>query len=144
MCVCAKSLQLCLTFCHPVDCSPPSSSVQGVLQARILEWVAMPSSRGSSWSRDWIQVCYISCTGRWSLYCLCHLGKPEQSAISSVQSLSCVQLFVTHWTEAHQASLSITNFHSLLKLMSIWVSDAIQPSHPLLSHSPPAFSLYQH
>ena len=73
VCVCvrtrAKLLQLCLTFCHPMDCSLQSSSVQGILQARVLEWVAMPSSRGSSWSRDWIQVCYISCTGRWVLYC---------------------------------------------------------------------------
>ena len=48
LCVRAKSLQLCLTLCNPMDCSPPVSSVHGVLQARILEWVAMPSSRGSS------------------------------------------------------------------------------------------------
>ena len=46
--VCAKSLQSCLTLCDPVDCSPPGSSVRGILQARILERVAMPSSRGSS------------------------------------------------------------------------------------------------
>ena len=38
--------QLCLTLCNPVDCSPPGSSVQGIVQARILVWVAMPSSRG--------------------------------------------------------------------------------------------------
>ena len=38
----------CLTLCDPVDCSPPGSSVHGVLQARILEWVAMLFSRGSS------------------------------------------------------------------------------------------------
>ena len=44
----AKSLQLCLTLCDPMDCSPPGSSVHGILQARILEWVAMPTSRGSS------------------------------------------------------------------------------------------------
>ena len=40
--------QLCPTLCNPMDCSPPSSSVHGILQERILEWVAMPSSRGSS------------------------------------------------------------------------------------------------
>ena len=44
----AKSLQSCLTLCDSMDCSPPGSSVHGILQARILEWVAMPSSRGSS------------------------------------------------------------------------------------------------
>ena len=46
--VCAKLLQLCLTLCDAMDCSPPVSSVHGILQARILEWVAMPFSSGSS------------------------------------------------------------------------------------------------
>ena len=45
-------------------CSLPGSSVQGILQARILEWVAMPSSRGSSWPRDRTCVSYVSCVGR--------------------------------------------------------------------------------
>ena len=43
----AKSLQSCPTRCDPIDCSPPGSSVHGILQARILEWVAVPSPRGS-------------------------------------------------------------------------------------------------
>ena len=62
----------------------------------------------------------------------------------SVQLLSRVQLFVTPWTAARQASQFLTNSRSLLKLMSIThVSDAIQPSHPLSSPSPPAFNLSQ-
>ena len=50
MCACvrAKSLQSCPTLCDPMDCSPPGFSVHGILQARILEWVAMPYSRASS------------------------------------------------------------------------------------------------
>ena len=48
VCVRAKLLKLYLTLCNPTDCSPPGSSVHWILQARILEWVAMPSSRGSS------------------------------------------------------------------------------------------------
>ena len=48
----AKSLQSCPVLCDLMDCSPPGSSVHGILQARILEWVAMPFSRGSSWPRD--------------------------------------------------------------------------------------------
>ena len=56
----AKSLQLCLTLCNPMDCSPPGFSVQGVLQSRILEWVAMPSSRGSSQHRDRTSISHIS------------------------------------------------------------------------------------
>ena len=42
MCPHAKLLQLCLTFCDPMDCNPPGFSVHGILQARILEWIAMP------------------------------------------------------------------------------------------------------
>ena len=54
--------QSCLTFCDPMNCSPPGFSVQGILQARILEWVAISYSRGSSQSRDGT---LISClTGR--------------------------------------------------------------------------------
>ena len=51
LCVCVHAcsvIQSCLTLCDPMDCSPPASSVHGILQARTLEWAAMPSSRGSS------------------------------------------------------------------------------------------------
>ena len=52
LCLCAKSLQSCLTVCDPIDCSPPDSSLHGILQARILKWVAIPFSRRSSRRRD--------------------------------------------------------------------------------------------
>jgi len=58
-CVKALVTQSCLTLCDPMDCSPPGSSVHGILQARILEWVAMPSSRGSSQPKDRTQVSRI-------------------------------------------------------------------------------------
>ena len=51
-CVCTKLLQLCPTLCNPMDCGPSGSSVHGILQARILEWVAIPFSRRSSQPRD--------------------------------------------------------------------------------------------
>ena len=54
----ARKLQPFPTLCDPMDCSPPSSSVHGILQARIREWVAVPSSRESSWLRD---QTYLSC-----------------------------------------------------------------------------------
>ena len=47
-------------LCDPVDCSPPGSSVHGLLQARTLEWVAISFSSGSSWPRDWTQVSYVA------------------------------------------------------------------------------------
>ena len=63
-------------MCDPMDCSPPGPSVHGIHQARILEWVAMYSSRVSSRPRDRTRVSYISCTGRWVLYHERHLESP--------------------------------------------------------------------
>ena len=61
--------QSCQTLCNPMDCTPPGSSVHGILQARILDWVAMPSSKGSSHPRDLTQFSRIC---RRILYHLSH------------------------------------------------------------------------
>ena len=53
-------VQSCLTLWDPMDCSPPGFSAHGILQARILEWVAIPFPRGSSWPRDQTQISYIA------------------------------------------------------------------------------------
>ena len=64
-CLCTwhpQSLQLCPAVCDLTDCSsPPGSSVHGIFQARVLEWVAIPFSRGSSRPRDWTHVSWVSC-----------------------------------------------------------------------------------
>ena len=65
VCVCTQSHP---TVCDPVDCSRPGSSVSRILQARILEWVDISFSRGSSRLRDQTQVSYVSCIGRWIVY----------------------------------------------------------------------------
>ena len=59
--------QLYLPLC-PMDCNPPGSSAYGIFQAKIPEWVAMPSSKGSSWHRDRTHVSYVSCIDRWDFY----------------------------------------------------------------------------
>ena len=64
---CVQSRFSWVQLCDHTDCSPPSSSAHGILQARILEWVAMPFSRGSSQPRNRTHVFYVSCIGR------CHL-----------------------------------------------------------------------
>ena len=64
-----KSVLSCVWLCDPVDCSPPGSSVHGISQARILEWVAISSSRGSSWPRVQTSISWGSCIGR---QILCH------------------------------------------------------------------------
>ena len=127
-----QSLQLCLTLCDPMDYSPPGSSVHGILQARILEWPAMPSSRGSSLPRDRTHVSCISCTAD-GFFTAEPPERPHN--FCQVQSLSCVRLFATPWTAACKASLSITETH---------VGDAIQPSHSLSSPSRHNFNLSQH
>ena len=72
ICVFVLVSQLCPTLCDPMDCSPQCSAVHGILQATILEWVAIPFSRGSSWPRDLSRVSYIAgrffivrATGMW-------------------------------------------------------------------------------
>ena len=65
VCVCVQSLSRVPLFWDPMDCSPPGFSVHGILQARILEWVAISSSSRSSWLRD---RTHTSCTGRRILY----------------------------------------------------------------------------
>ena len=57
---CVLVAQSCLTLCNTMDCSPPGSSVCGIFQARILEWVAIPFSKGSSQPRDWTCVSCIA------------------------------------------------------------------------------------
>ena len=107
----------------------------GILQARILEWVAMPSSRGSSQIRDWTLVSCIA--GGFCFYHLSHqgiqFGSVTQSCLTLCDPMDCsMPGFPVH--------------HQLPELVQIHVcrvSDAIQPSHLLLSPSPPAFSLAQ-
>ena len=66
---CYLLAQLCLTLCHPIEHSSPGSFVHVILQAIILEWVAVSSSRGSSWPRDWTHVSCVSCTDKLIVYC---------------------------------------------------------------------------
>ena len=67
VCVCSVA-QSCPTVCDPMDCILPGPSVHGIFQARIPEWVAISSSRGSFQPKDWTCVSWESCTGRRVLY----------------------------------------------------------------------------
>ena len=98
-CVHAKSLQSCLTLCNPIDYSPRDSSVHEILQAKILEWVAMPSFRGSSWPRYWT---HVSCIGRQSLY---HWAIRKAQCESSELSFIWVKMRMTAWETAPQIAL---------------------------------------
>ena len=89
--------RLYLTLCDPMDYSLPASSVHGILQARILEWVAIPFSRGSSWPKDRFPALQADSLPAEPQ------GKPLDEL--NVKSLSHVQLSVTPWTVAYQAPL---------------------------------------
>ena len=87
----------CVRLCDPMGCSPPGSSVLGILQARTLEWVAVPFSRGSSWPRDW--TC-ISCTaGRFFT-----IWATREALITEVSLADFLLGFISHThthTQAH-------------------------------------------
>ena len=88
-------------LCDPMDCSLPQSSVHGILQARILEWVAIPFSKRSFQPRVWTWSPTLQADSLLSE----PLGKPEIILCVCAKSLSHVQLFATLWTVAHQAHL---------------------------------------
>ena len=127
--------QSCLTLCNPMNCSPPGSSVCGILQARILEWVAIPFFSGSSQPRDRTLVSCIA--GRFFTV----------SVTSSVQfssvALSCPILC----DPMNCSTPGLPVYHHLLEFTQTHVhrvGDAIQPSHPLSSPFPPAPNPSQH
>ena len=154
--------QSCPTPCDPRDCSPPGFSAHGdspgkntgvgyyTLLYSILAWVAISSSKGSSWIRNWTCISYISCTGGYILYQWCRLASPinvnhigiiyqiilkEEWIISiwlSIQFTSVTQSCLTlcnPMDSSTPASLSVTDSWSLVKLMSIeWV----MPSNHLI------------
>ena len=223
MCACSITLS-CLCLCDPMDCSPPGSSVRGILQARMLEWVAIPFSRGPSPPRDWTHVSCVCLlhwqadslplshprSPRWATYIpwasrvaqqyrirLSMQETQEMQARSlrwedplekglathpsilawripwteepgGWQSMRSQRSDVTEWLGTHSTcipcvfQLQLGETGELTQVESVQFSsvaqscpnlrphepqpatDAIQPSHPLSSPSPPALNLSQH
>ena len=160
-----------------MDCRLPSSSVHGILQARILEWVTISYSRGSLGPRDWIHVSCVFCTGHWAMWLFTteppgkplELTRATSKPVSFNFTLIVLSLDPLTPISKSQCHISLVQFshpvvptlcnpincskpglhvhHQLLKLAQThvsWVGDAIQPSRPLLSPSPPTFNLSQH
>ena len=103
VCVCAQSLQLRLILCNPMDYSQPGTSVQGIFLPRILEWVVMPFSRGSSWPRDPTRISYVSCIAG-GLFTADPPGKPKT-----------VTLFSNKFGPSTVLSARIQHIHLVLK-----------------------------
>ena len=136
----------CPTLCDPIDCSLPGSSVHGILQARILKWVVMPSSRGSSRPRGWIQVSCI--TGRFFTFWATREAQRADSCLHDgiscedypvaihnfvVQSFSRVRLFMQCTRlPCPSPSQSLPNFMS---------TELVMPSNHLILCPPPLLLL---
>ena len=103
-CMHAKSLQSCLTLRDPMGYSLPDSSVHCILQERAPEWVSVPSSRTTSWCRDWTCVSSAACIGRQALSHQHHLGSPESM---------CISLHNKHF-------FYFLNFFACLQILSWW------------------------
>ena len=122
-----KVAQSCLTLCNTMDCNPPGSSVDRILQSRVLELVAISYYRASN--------LYLLCLQHWKVDSLSLSHQRGSYHRISVQSVSLVSLFVTPWAAAYQASLSITNsrtLHKFLSMESLMPSNHLILCHPLL------------
>ena len=133
-------------FCDRVDCSPPGSSVHWIFQARILEWVAISSSRGSSWPRDWTYI-YSSTLDasldardasllHWKMDSLplSHLGSPKSSL--NLASLDARDASLLHWKMdslplshpgSPKSSFNIKTQVSSVQFSCSVVSDSLRP-----------------
>ena len=144
-CVCVCSFTwFFLNLCDPMDGSPPGSSVHGISQTRIQEWVAISCSRGPSWPRDWTHISFISCIGRRFLTSV----SPRKIYIYiyiyiSIYICSVAQLCLTLCNPMGCCMPGFPVLHHLAQTHVHWVGDAIQPSHPP-SSSCPVFNLAQH
>ena len=131
--------QSCSSLSDPMDCSLLGPSVHGIFQARLLEWGAVQFLNKQSlffqikYSKNKSSLKKNSMSSVCFLCLLCNFYFLVIHQFSSVQLLSCVQLFTTPWIAARQASLSITNSWSSLKLMSI---ELVMPSSHLILCSP--------
>ena len=105
MCVCMLSHVRSVT---PMDCSPPGSSLHEISPARIQEWVAISSSRGSSWPRDQTHISCVPCIGRWILYrCATWEVRIYSLLLLLLSRFSRVWLCATPQMAAHQAPPSL-------------------------------------
>ena len=144
--------QPCPTLCHPMDYSPPGSSVHGLLQGRILEWVAMPSSRGSfltqgsnphplylwHWQADSLPLSHLESPA----------GGNDILETFSDNSIQFSHSVMSDSLRPHELQHARPPCHHQLPEFTRThvhrVRDAIQPSHPRSSPSPPAPNPSQH
>ena len=125
--VCVKSLQSSLTPCEPVDCGPPGSSVRGILQARILEQVAISFSRRSSWPRDQtLGARKWAINNRW----IKHIQRRKIQKMWKIHEMD-----KTSWITQHLYLLEFISFWNFKKGCSVFVVGYFFAKHFFFSFS---------
>ena len=147
-CVCVLVTQSCLTLCNPMGCSPPGSLVHEILQARILEWVAISFSRPweCSLSNNILFFSWKEFTTFYNFFIFLGDKDIQEHIIINIQFSSVAQLCSTLCNPMNCSTPGFPVHHQLLESTQShvhWVGDAIQPSHPLSSPSL-ALNLSQH
>ena len=116
----------CVQFCDPKVCSLPESSVHGILQARILEWVAMPASRGSSWHRDQTHICGYCIAG--GFFTAEPPGKPHLSQKTSEFNGSIVYISLSMTTPLQSFHINfVIVLRCCLQMIHFSSSDCANP-----------------
>ena len=126
-----EHVQSSLTLWDPMNCSPPGSSVHGISQVKIPEWVTVSYSRGSSQPRARTCVSFISCIGKQILY-QCAPWEPLILIYAEVQFNSVAQSCLTFCNPMDCSTPGFPVHHQLPNLVPThvhWVGDAVQPSH---------------
>jgi len=129
-----------------MDCSLPGSSIHGIFQARVLEWGPIAFSRNGRGGRLNTETAYSPLIVIFKLV-ISGLTSIILVVLDTVQFSSVTQLCLTLWDSVNHSTPGLTVHHQLpefIKTHVHWIGDAIQPSHPLSSPSPPAFNLSQH
>ena len=125
VCVCVCMLS-CVWLCDPMDCGLLASSVHGIFQARILEWVAISYSTGSSWPKDWTHIYYVSSIGRWILFrstvcllmlCLLDLSVTERMLLKFPTIIMNLSIFLSQFYE-----FFFIYFDALLDVYTLWLA----------------------
>ena len=143
MCAQCSVAKSCPALCDLMDCSSPGSSVRGIFQAKILEWVAMCFSRGSSWPRDQNCICWVFCIDRRTLYTV-PPGKPWKPQRGLLAPLwSSLTSYSPTLMSVHPGSLAVLHMADLALIpnlcagcLSAW---NVLPSDPHLPSPSPVF-----
>ena len=111
----------CLTLCEHMECSPPGSSIHGIFQARVLEWIAISFCRGSSWTRDWTQVSCIA-GRRFTFWATRELHKVDLKLLEDHSILGHIpeNFHPTSFSQCSLSSPQFCSFQSETPVFRLW------------------------